>query len=121
MGTNKALGSIIEKLVAMIGYRTESERLGQVAIYTFYANYFNMTILLLLTTMNLSEQPFPLSLGNYGSTPDFDSAWFKSGGILIVWTMITNAFAPLIELVVSVAIRYFKRFRDCGVWNLDEE
>jgi hypothetical protein len=94
--------------VEWIGYRTESERVGKVTIYTFVTNYVNIAVLLLLGSADLSEQPLYFAFG-FGSSPDFDSSWFETAGILIVSTMIINMIYPLIELGGYWLIRIYFR------------
>lgn len=82
---NWVLRKICTDLVNWIGYRTESERVSDVAHYVFITNYVNITVLLLLSTANLEEQTIPLlRLAGFGMSPDFDASWFRTTGNLIV-------------------------------------
>ncbi len=100
-------------LVDWIGYETETERLSQITTITFIVQFFNSAFLLLMTNANLSEYFFSFGL-TFGSFPDFNTAWFRTVGDVIVDAMVFNAFSPIIEIGVSWALRVLFRYMDRG-------
>lgn len=75
IGLNYVLRMVCIMMVDWIGYPTETERLSKTTSVTFFVQFFNSGILLLLINANLSEQVISFGL-NSGSLPDFNSAWF---------------------------------------------
>ena len=100
-------------LVDWIRYRTETERLSKTTTITFVVQFFNSAFLLLMTNANLSEQFFTFGLTN-GSLPDFNTAWFRSVGDVIVAAMVFNVYYPIIEVAMYGALRVLFRCIDRG-------
>ena len=100
-------------MVDWIGYPTETERLSWTTNITFYVQFFNSGVLLMLINANLTEQPFSLGL-NSGSLSDFNAAWFKTIGNVLVGAMMFNMYYPVIEACMYGGIRFLGRCRDRG-------
>ena len=96
IGLNYILRMVCIMLVDWIGYPTETIRLAKTTAVTFYVQFFNSGILLLLINANLSDQPFSFGLTN-GSMSDFNSGWFRTVGNILVGAMNFNLYYPLIE------------------------
>ena len=113
IGINYILRTVCIMLVDWIGFNTETERLSKTTTITFVVQFFNSAFLLLMTNANLSEQVFSFGLTS-GSLPDFNTAWFRFVGDVIVAAMVFNVFYPAIELVMYWALRVLFRCMDRG-------
>ena len=100
-------------MVDWIGYPTETERLSKTTTVTFIVQYFNSAFLLLMVNANMSEQPITFWLTT-GTMPDFNSAWFRSVGDIIVLAMEFNIYYPIIEILGYAALRFLFRCLDRG-------
>ena len=107
------LRTICIKLVAWIGYPTETQQLTETTKVTFAVQFFNTAFLLLLVNADLSEQPFSFGLTG-GRESDFDSSWFKVIGNTLVGTMIFTTVFPILEAFGFFGLRLFTRFLDRG-------
>ena len=61
-GVNFVLRTVCIKLVAWIGYPTETQQLEQTTLVTFAVQFFNTAFLLLLVNADMSEQPLSFGL-----------------------------------------------------------
>jgi hypothetical protein len=113
IGINYVLRTVCIMLVDWIGYSTETERLSKTTTVTFIVQYFNSAFLLLMVNADFSEQPLTFGLTT-GSMPDFNSAWFRSVGDVIVAAMIFNVYYPIIEVIMYWALRILFRCIDRG-------
>lgn len=100
-------------LVDWVGYSTETIRLSKTTTVTFIVQFFNSAFLLLMVNANMSEQPVTFWLTS-GTMPDFNSAWFRSVGDIIVAAMIFNVYYPIIEVLGYYALRVLFRCLDRG-------
>ena len=100
-------------MVDWIGYPTETERLSWTTNVTFYVQFFNSGVLLMLINADLSEQPFSFGLTS-GHFSDFNARWFKTIGNILVGAMTFNMYYPVIEAVMYWCMRAFGRCRDRG-------
>uniref|UniRef100_A0A7S3I2P9 Uncharacterized protein n=1 Tax=Favella ehrenbergii TaxID=182087 RepID=A0A7S3I2P9_9SPIT len=100
-------------LVDWIGFSTETVRLSKTTTITFVVQFFNSAFLLLMTNANLSEQPLSFGLTS-GKMPDFNSAWFRSVGDVIVGAMVFNVYYPIIEVLMYWGLRILFRCMDRG-------
>ena len=100
-------------MVDWIGYPTETERLSKTTTVTFIVQYFNSAFLLLMVNANMSEQPLTFWLTT-GAMPDFNSAWFRSVGDIIVAAMVFNIYYPIIEILGYAGLRFLFRLLDRG-------
>ena len=113
IGINYILRTVCIMLVDWIGYATETERLSKTTTITFIVQYFNSAYLLLMVNANMSEQPITFGLTT-GAMPDFNSAWFRSVGDIIVAAMVFNVYYPAIEAIGYWALRWLYRCLDRG-------
>ena len=100
-------------LVTWIGFKTETEQLSNITTVTFVVQFFNSAFLLLMTNADMSEQPISFWLTN-GVLPDFNSAWFRSVGDIIVGAMVFNVYYPILEVLGYWGMRMFFRCLDRG-------
>jgi len=100
-------------LVDWIGFPTETERLSQTTNVTFYVQFFNSAFLLLMVNANLSEQPLSFGLTS-GAIPDFNAAWFRTVGEILVGAMVFNSYYPIVEVGMYWGLRLFSRCLDRG-------
>ena len=115
IGFNYILRTVCIKLVDWIAYDTETIRLSKTTSVTFWVQFFNSGILLLLINANLSEQPFSFWLTG-GSMGDFTSNWFRTVGNVLIGAMFFNLYYPLLEAFAYYGLRAFGRCRDRG-WS----
>lgn len=81
----------------------------------FLTLFFNTGILLMISGANLSETSVPLLKEIFkGPYTDFNYAWFKEVGPLIVKTMLIGAFMPLIEILINWSLLKVMRIMDAG-------
>jgi len=113
IGINYILRTVCIMLVDWIGYDTETVRLSKTTNVTFVVQFFNSAFLLLMVNADLSEQPITFGLTT-GSLPDFNSAWFRSVGDIIVAAMVFNVYYPIIEVAMYWALRVLFRCIDRG-------
>lgn len=113
IGINYILRTICIMLVDWIGYSTETIRLSKTTNVTFIVQFFNSAFLLLMVNANMSEQPITFWLTT-GALPDFNSAWFRSVGDIIVGAMVFNIYYPIIEVLGYWALRVLFRCIDRG-------
>ena len=113
IGINYVLRTVCIMLVDWIGFSTETVRLSKTTTITWVVQWFNSAFLLLMVNANLSEQPITFWLTS-GSLPDFNSAWFRSVGDIIVAAMIFNVYYPLLEFVMFWGLRFLYRCLDRG-------
>ena len=113
IGLNYVLRTICIMLVDWIGFATETMRLSKTTTITFLVQFFNSAFLLLMVNANLSEQPFSLGLTS-GTIPDFNTAWFRSVGDIIVAAMVFNVYYPILEVLGYWALRVLFRCLDRG-------
>lgn len=113
IGINYILRTVCIMLVDWIGFDTETVRLSKTTTVTFIVQFFNSAFLLLMTNANLSNQPVSFGLVA-GSYPDFDSAWFRSVGDIIVAAMVFNVYYPIIEVGMYWCMRALFRCLDRG-------
>lgn len=112
-GVNYILRTVCIALINWIGYSTESMKLQQTTNVTFYVQFFNTSLILLLVNANLSEQFFSFGL-NEGSLTDFNKVWFKLIGNTLVGTLVFTAYFPLLEAFGFWGLRLVGRIRDRG-------
>ena len=67
----------------------------------------------MLVNADLKEQPFSFGI-IYGDKGDFNSAFFKQAGDVLISTMIFNSLYPLIDFAIGWAIRFASRLYDRG-------
>ena len=113
IGINYILRTVCIMLVDWIGYSTETVRLSKTTTVTFIVQYFNSAFLLLMVNANMSEQPITFWLTT-GSLPDFNTAWFRSVGDIIVLAMVFNIYYPILEVLGYWALRVLFRCLDRG-------
>ena len=113
IGINYILRTVCIMMVDWIGYPTETERLSKTTTVTFIVQYFNSAFLLLMVNANMSEQPITFWLTT-GAMPDFNSAWFRSVGDIIVAAMVFNIYYPIIEILGYAGLRFLYRLLDRG-------
>jgi hypothetical protein len=113
IGINYILRTVCIMLVDWIGYSTETIRLSKTTTVTFIVQFFNSAFLLLMVNANMSEQPVTFWLTT-GTLPDFNSAWFRSVGDIIVLAMVFNIYYPIIEVGGYWALRVLFRCLDRG-------
>lgn len=113
IGINYILRTVCIMMVDWIGYPTETERLSKTTTVTFIVQYFNSAFLLLMVNANMSEQPLNFWLTT-GAMPDFNSAWFRSVGDIIVAAMVFNIYYPIIEILGYAGLRFLFRLLDRG-------
>jgi len=113
IGINYVLRTVCIMLVDWIGFPTETERLSKTTSVTFYVQFFNSAFLLMMTNANLSGQVFSFGLIS-GKIPDFNSAWFRTVGDIIVGAMVFNAIYPVIEVGMYWGLRILFRCLDRG-------
>ncbi len=113
IGINYVLRTVCIMLVDWIGFSTETVRLSKTTTITWVVQWFNSAFLLLMVNANLSEQPITFWLTS-GAIPDFNSAWFRSVGDIIVAAMIFNVYYPLLEFVMFWGLRFLFRCLDRG-------
>lgn len=113
IGINYVLRTICIMLVDWIGYSTETVRLSKTTTVTFIVQFFNSAFLLLMVNANLSEQPITFWLTS-GTLPDFNAAWFRSVGDIIVAAMVFNIYYPIIEVLGYYGLRILFRCLDRG-------
>jgi len=113
IGINYILRTVCIMLVDWIGFATETGRLSKTTTITFLVQYFNSAFLLLMVNANLSEQPITFWLTT-GPIPDFNGAWFRSVGDIIVAAMIFNVYYPMLEFIMFWGLRWLFRCMDRG-------
>ena len=113
IGINYILRTVCIMLVDWIGYSTETVRLSKTTTVTFIVQYFNSAFLLLMVNANMSEQPVTFWLTT-GSLPDFNTAWFRSVGDIIVLAMVFNIYYPILEVLGYWGLRILFRCLDRG-------
>lgn len=113
IGLNYVLRTVCIMLVDWIGFATETVRLSKTTTITFLVQFFNSAFLLLMVNANLSEQPITFWLTN-GTLPDFNTAWFRSVGDIIVAAMVFNVYYPILEVLGYWALRILFRCMDKG-------
>ena len=113
IGFNYILRTVCIMLVDWIGYDTETIRLSKTTSVTFWVQFFNSGILLLLINANLSEQPFSFWLKG-GSMGDFTATWYRTVGNVLIGAMFFNLYYPLLEAFAYYGMRAFGRCRDRG-------
>ena len=113
IGINYILRTICIMLVTWIGFKTETEQLSNITTVTFIVQFFNSAFLLLMTNADMSEQPITFWLTN-GVLPDFNSAWFRSVGDIIVGAMVFNVYYPILEVLGYWGLRLLTRCLDRG-------
>lgn len=116
-GVNFVLRTICIKLVAWIGYPTETRQLEQTTAVTFAVQFFNTAFLLLFVNADLSEQPFSFGLEG-GIESDFDKSWFLVIGNTLVGTMIFTMIFPVMEAFGFYSLRILMHVFDRG-FSLD--
>lgn len=119
IGLNYVLRTVCIMLVDWIGFATETVRLSKTTTITFVVQFFNSAFLLLMVNANLSEQPITFWLTT-GTLPDFNTAWFRSVGDIIVAAMVFNVYYPILEVLGYWALRILFRCMDRG-WKLKAE
>ena len=112
-GVNYVLRTVCIKLVAWIGYPTETQQLWETTKVTFIVQFFNTAFLLLLVNADLREQPITLGLTG-GLESDFDMSWFKVIGNTLVGTMIFSMIFPVLEAFGFFGLRLLGRILDRG-------
>lgn len=113
IGINYILRTICIMLVDWIGFSTETVRLSKTTTVTWIVQFFNSAFLLLMVNADMSEQPITFGLTT-GSLPDFNSAWFRSVGDIIVLAMVFNVYYPILEVLGYWALRVLFRCMDRG-------
>ena len=117
IGINYILRTVCIKLVDWVGFDTETVRLSKTTSMTFYVQFFNSAFLLLLINADMSEQPFSFGIVS-GSFGDFNGAWFRTVGNVLIGAMFFNLYYPLIEAGAYLGIRSCGRCRDRGcTWS----
>ena len=110
---NFVLRTVCIKLIAWIGYPTETQQLEKTTMVTFLVQFFNTAFLLLLVNADVREQPLAFGLSS-GTNGDFDKSWFKLIGNTLVGAMIFAAMFPIIEAFGFFALRLLFRILDHG-------
>jgi len=110
---NYILRTICIMLINWVGFSTETKRLQRTTTVTFISQFFNTAFLLLLVGADMSEQPITFGLTG-GQFSDFNSAWFRSIGNVIIGTMFFYACFPIIEALGYLGLRLLFRFLDRG-------
>ena len=110
---NYILRTICIMLVDWVRFPTETQRLSETTSVTFFVQFFNSGILLLLVNADLSEQWFAFGLTG-GSMSDFNGMWFKTVGNVLVGAMMFNLYYPILEAVMYWLLRCQGRCRDRG-------
>lgn len=113
IGLNYVLRMVCIMMVDWIGFPTETQRLSKTTSVTFFVQFFNSGVLLMLINADLSEQPFSFWLTG-GSMSDFTGAWFLTIGNVLVGAMTFNLYYPVLEAVMYWFIRWQGRCRDRG-------
>mmetsp|Transcript_33793 Transcript_33793/g.44587 ORF Transcript_33793/g.44587 Transcript_33793/m.44587 type:complete len:597 (-) Transcript_33793:841-2631(-) len=113
IGLNYVLRTVCIMMVDWIGYPTETERLSKTTSVTFFVQFFNSGVLLLLINANLAEQPLSFGLTS-GTLPDFNGGWFKTIGNVLVGAMMFNLYYPALEAFLYWFLRWQGRCRDRG-------
>jgi len=80
---------------------------------TFFCQFFSTAFILLLVNADLKEQPFSFGVV-YGNKGDFNSAFFKQAGDVLISTMIFNSFYPLLDFAINWVMRFVFRLIDRG-------
>lgn len=113
IGINYILRTVCIMLVDWIGFSTETVRLSKTTTVTWIVQFFNSAFLLLMVNADMSEQPITFGLTT-GSLPDFNTAWFRSVGDIIVLAMVFNVYYPILEVLGYWALRVLFRCIDRG-------
>lgn len=113
IGINYILRTVCIMLVDWIGFSTETVRLSKTTTVTWIVQFFNSAFLLLMVNADMSEQPISFGLTT-GSMPDFNTAWFRSVGDIIVLAMVFNVYYPILEVLGYWALRILFRCIDRG-------
>ena len=114
IGFNYILTQACIAAVNWVGYSTETKRLSESTTVTWAVQFFNTGIILLLVNANMSDQPITFWLTN-GTFSDFNAAWFKTVGNILVGSMMFNIYYPIIEAVGYWLMRVAFRFLDRGI------
>ena len=115
---NYILRTICIMLINWVGFSTETERLQKTTTVTFISQFFNTAFLLLLVGADMSEQPITFWLTG-GQFSDFNSAWFRSIGNVIIGTMYFYAWFPILESLGYFGLRLLFRILDRGCCSCD--
>ena len=110
---NIILRTVVIAAVSWIGYSTQTALIERVTIVTFLCQFFSTAFILLLVNADLKEQPFSFGIV-YGNKGDFNSAFFKQAGDVLISTMIFNSLYPLIDFLINWAIKFVSRLLDRG-------
>jgi hypothetical protein len=113
IGFNYVLTQLCIAAIDWVGYKTETVRLSESTTVTWIVQYFNTGIILLLVNANMSDQPISFFLTG-GAFSDFNEAWFKTVGNILVGSMMFNVYYPLIEAVGYWLMRIGFRLLDRG-------
>lgn len=98
-GVNWVIRTVIITLITWIHYKTETQQLTAITLFTFLAQFFNTAFLFLFVNANMSEQPLTFGMTT-GPFTDFNTGWFKGVGNVIVDAMVFNAWFPIVEIVL---------------------
>lgn len=111
---NLIIKSLVQFLIARVGYDTESQRNQAVQIVTFVSAFLNTAVIPLMTNadleFNLVLSWIPIRM-NYS---DLDAGWYNSLGPQIVKTVFILAFTPYISIIVSLVMKIPKGWLDSG-------
>ena len=110
---NIILRTVVIAAVTWIGYSTQTALIERVTIVTFLCQFFSTAFILLLVNADLKEQPFSFGIV-YGDKGDFNSAFFRQAGEVLISTMIFNALYPLLDFAINWAMRFVFRLLDRG-------
>jgi len=66
-----------------------------------------------MVNANLGEQPLSFGLTS-GQIPDFNAAWFRTVGDILVGAMVFNSYYPVVEVGMYWALRLLTRCMDRG-------
>ena len=100
-------------LVRKLDYDQESHHLHLTVQITFWMQFFNTAILLVIVNANMTESYTTFGLVG-GSLQDFNRTWFKLIGNTIVGTMVINSIIPFVTALFNDCLKGMERVMDRG-------
>lgn len=102
-------------LVKQLQFANLSQETKRIMILVFIIQFFNTALIQLLVHADFSQLGVQaLEFINSGYHPDFTVRWYKDVGYLIIDSMTTNIYAPLVELGIALSLRFAFRTLDRG-------
>lgn len=106
-------------LIKRIGYDTHSKQMTEMNKFIFIAQFFNYGLIYLLVYANFTETFPRLAKIFRGPYPDYEPEWYQVvGSNLLVYTMIYNAFFPILMQLFFDLVTWLQRRLDqscaCG-------